>query len=799
MANIGDPFLLSSYAQPKSSSRAGPSGLPNVFASNQHASTSSSEGYATVAAQGDGVHILDLSTLHPVISYTLGPQVRFSCPPVTHTAPAGSSRICTTYAVIESAQDIPPDAKSRIVWRWKEDPAGNVTAAEANKRRTSAIAPHKVSRMYVPDELPEHVILVGPGSEVTVMDESLSTKSTRLPEDTETLLGCSVLPRRTTSFVLPSTEGSVIVTVGRRARDKSVLARILAVDAQGGSVVLGECPIVLEPSENIPGVTCSNTGYLSVLSSSGSWHSFELRHSDDETVTASKSTSTNLAAFSFVPAPPSTDSPTTQREVSIASVGSSHVLLCGFESGTNNDITILLWDLRYSVVLASQSYPIPATLGRSKKNPVEVTIVANPSRLSQALLVLSPRSTQPHPANGSSESRPDPNARSTILVVPLTVPATSKISNAIGRAAASKRWVSPLPSSSDVTPDAHDGARAKLLRTMKSSIDQKRAELADEAFFNWVKQEEARLPKSAPANEVQFGYKFVQDLLEILFKQLKAAADTMVYSPKVVRYLVERKVVSSGMVEGGLLPALRARNDWESMLLSLKNVIDIPETHLTTFLHDVIVSKSKAQDGDDSMQVDSSSAVTSLPNLQDLLALCVTYPTSAPAMRVAIRKHLREADELVTILKVLVKWTEMWCEEESKFLPAETKKDEHGVLVPLIEEKGNGNIPPLDKVLTFVQILLDSSFLTFLSHAPSHALIRRFMSLLQPELALNDEIEQLKGPLQPFVRAQAKAVSDAVNGPQKIDPKVDWRQRKKAMHEQASMNIGLYQVEELVL
>lgn len=61
MASIGDPFVLSTYSQPKGATRAGPSGLSNVFASNQHASTSSSEGYVTVAAQGDGVHVLDVS------------------------------------------------------------------------------------------------------------------------------------------------------------------------------------------------------------------------------------------------------------------------------------------------------------------------------------------------------------------------------------------------------------------------------------------------------------------------------------------------------------------------------------------------------------------------------------------------------------------------------------------------------------------------------------------------------------------------------------------------------------------
>lgn len=61
----------------------------------------------------------------------------------------------------------------------------------------------------------------------------------------------------------------------------------------------------------------------------------------------------------------------------------------------------------------------------------------------------------------------------------------------------------------------------------------------------------------------------------------------------------------------------------------------------------------------------------------------------------------------------------------------------------------------------------------------------------------------LHGPLEPFVRAQAKAVKDGAalgkDGKKREGPVGDWRQRRKMAHEQAGMAVGLYRLEELVL
>lgn len=103
------------------------------------------------------------------------------------------------------------------------------------------------------------------------------------------------------------------------------------------------------------------------------------------------------------------------------------------------------------------------------------------------------------------------------------------------------------------------------------------------------------------------------------------------------------------------------------------------------------------------------------------------------------------------------------------------------------------------QILAFLKTLLDTAFLTFLAYPPSHGVLRRILAHIEPELDFIDDVDQLRGPLEPFLRAHAKAVHEATYGAQKPDLKVDWRRRRKEAHEQAGMAIGVYQLEELVI
>jgi len=247
-----------------------------------------------------------------------------------------------------------------------------------------------------------------------------------------------------------------------------------------------------------------------------------------------------------------------------------------------------------------------------------------------------------------------------------------------------------------------------------------------------------------------------------------------------------------------LIPALRLRDDWANLILALKNVIDISEEDVTSILHDVIRAHGGVRPHADAMEVDVPPSST-VPSLENTLPLCVVYPTSGPALRLAIRSSLREATELDRILEVFLVWIDRWCSEPELLLLDKVEKDSHGVSIVSQGQKTLDGIPPLDKILSFFQAVLDSSFLSLLSHSPSQRLLLQIFESLKPEVDFNNDLDILRGPLEPFAKAQKKALADASQGLQKIDQSIDWRRRRKAAHEQASISIGLYQVEELVL
>ena len=102
-------------------------------------------------------------------------------------------------------------------------------------------------------------------------------------------------------------------------------------------------------------------------------------------------------------------------------------------------------------------------------------------------------------------------------------------------------------------------------------------------------------------------------------------------------------------------------------------------------------------------------------------------------------------------------------------------------------------------MLAFVQAILDSSLLSLLSYPPAHQVLRDILQSVQPELEWTDEVEQLRMPLEPFIKEHAKLVHEAAHGPPKADPAADWRRKRKEAHEQVAVAVGVYQMEELTI
>ena len=281
---------------------------------------------------------------------------------------------------------------------------------------------------------------------------------------------------------------------------------------------------------------------------------------------------------------------TRTSEVSLSALTASHVLLSAVTIGSVPEIVLLLWDLRYGVLLAQQIMSVPSTLPRPKKHGAILKLEASPAIQAKtsasnasmihlnALLVLLPVAER--------DMQADTGARSTVLVVPVTVPATSTIAAAMGKAHAGAKWVSPKSGQGAQAqglpvrgaPEMSASAR-KALREMRATLDGSAngsTSGAEGVYFDYVKQQsKGKATAQSEEGESQCApveYAFVQGVLELVLHPPASASGsgegkpskTVPYSAKIVEHLLENRMVSSSMVEGGLLPALAARNDWVS-------------------------------------------------------------------------------------------------------------------------------------------------------------------------------------------------------------------------------------------
>jgi Utp8 family len=219
---------------------------------------------------------------------------------------------------------------------------------------------------------------------------------------------------------------------------------------------------------------------------------------------------------------------------------------------------LLLWDLRYSVVLASHRFSFPAKLSTSKGN-VSLGLIQASNTL--ALLSVS-----------SALVNKSPKSSSAFLAIPVTAPATSTIANAMGRASSSAQWLAK----SEALPNGHvphasfDPDHRDLLDKLKVALRQNQPEAADSAFSEWL---EKRSSSSATVNtqhieqgDLLFGHEFVREVLNIVLQSPLKSAATL-YPAKTVYHLLENRVVAASMLSQSLLQLLVERKDWVSVLI----------------------------------------------------------------------------------------------------------------------------------------------------------------------------------------------------------------------------------------
>lgn len=242
----------------------------------------------------------------------------------------------------------------------------------------------------------------------------------------------------------------------------------------------------------------------SQIASTGSWHTFSLTPSSISTI----SSPLHLRNLLFISSPSRASSikktqsqkkaPSPTNTPSLLALTSSHVLLAS--RTLQNEIALLLWDTQYSSLLASHILPLSLSLA-TQNSPITVSLVSSGTGVThaghhQAILVLSQSTSV---ADGKTPKK------SSIYVVPYSVPARSTIANAIGHVSASTRWLAGIENGGKGKSAApQDTAKAKMIMDIRAAVEQNRAQAAKALFEEWEEKERERLANDSEVSIDQY-------------------------------------------------------------------------------------------------------------------------------------------------------------------------------------------------------------------------------------------------------------------------------------------------------
>ncbi|OCB87528.1 hypothetical protein A7U60_g5433 [Sanghuangporus baumii] len=751
-ATLGDPVLLATYSLPSASRKGKEKEVaederPLVFASFSSVPARDDE-QVTLAVQGDGVYVYELGDLHPVSSRSFGPSTSFASAPASVVYTEDETNVRRIYIAAWSAQELRKEDSCRVIWTWKESASGD-TSSSRDKQSTQLL--HGVAFLLASSEL-SSIIAVSRAGSLTRMDVELNAKNTWSPKHAQQeIMKLFLFPTRECIFIPPTASSNGCTLILFAEHDKKLFVQTLVLRPEGEVSALDPLEVPLGDVDDVIDVSLECTGNMSVLGSNGIWTPY-LLEMDGVSITISASPPLRLKSLDFI-----SEKKHRSPSVSLLSLGSSFVLLA---STTLKEIALLLWDIQYGVLLHSTILPIPSTLD-SPPNGISIQLERGSG--SQALLILSPISA--NPKNNTQQ-------RSSVLVVPFSVPERSTIASALGKADLGAKWLGTASS----RQEGEDVFGAEIMLTqLKEAIDNNRIKEGDGIFFNWISERDEKMKRpDTDKNEPED-----VGMTEVVLRPEESPNKQ--YSPQICRYLVTKHLASHSMVKGGLLDALLQRNDWETIRECFLNVVDLPETELLRLLC-IIVKHHRDR------PVEGKGAVTSdkprkmrardehwheIPSVKRFLACLVDYPATQAAWRTGLRQHFADIDDLMTLLAILDEWMDAYA---TKGLPVglgKTSLNEHGVPVPdpqsadkPLRLKGV-TLPSLENLLTFVQAILDSSFLNLLQNRACHQFLRRISENITEIHSSNLELQSLRGPLEPFVRAQNRAIAEVANGGKK--------------------------------
>ncbi|KAF5373562.1 hypothetical protein D9758_000921 [Tetrapyrgos nigripes] len=596
------------------------------------------------------------------------------------------------------------------------------------------------------------------------------------------------------------------------------------------------------PPKNILSCTCSQSGFISILLTDGTWSSYQ------------------LTPPSLIPLDTLTLS-STLSSPSPLSLGSSYVLLA---SVSNNQVVLLLWDLAFSVLLSSRTIPLPSP----SIHPHLVSYDRG-----NVLLVLS-----------------DEKKKSTsLLIIPTSLPPTSSLAYAMSQSKPTESWLASSPSSHTDLTNSEKNLLASI-NTSKAFFDHVQANSLGYNFTQTLLWTLFGLDVYTPESSKIIQYLITHGLVSSsmvskyggLLGVLRVKGDwptiLHILRHSSVPDLTEQQVISAlAVVLGNHLRSSASNANDEVMQIDTDvgngnantngdGDGDIPS--LALFLS-IILSPSPCSSSSSSPSptptptprwlhsqsslrlalrtalisflTSSSSSASSTSNSASAL------PTSSiPTTTTTPTSTLDPLTILFPLFQILIGWKVGKKTKTKEMKSAEGEADEEvEAEAEKTEEPGNIPVPPLQPTLLFLTSLLDvaypflstSSSLSSSSSSLTTLLTTLSQTYIPTLLEIIEQGEPLRGALEGFARVASDSVAgeggeggvddndndddnegvgsiagkhnkknDKMKGKGQMKMKgkgkgkdLDWRQRRKMLHEMEGMAVGLYRLEEVVL
>ncbi|WVQ98874.1 hypothetical protein IAU59_006005 [Kwoniella sp. CBS 9459] len=723
MASISTPTSLATFSQPHASSSKGPHITLSPVVGDA--------GSAVAAVRGDGVWTYDLSTLRPTTSFTVPPSTIFTSNAISYYT--------TTRKILKKAKSV--DAQQHDD-ADVGDEGMDVDSEEGGQKSERDVEKEGQEEEETAVEEKERVTVVGVGKELWVWKGEEGDKE---------VISIST-PIRALHH-LPSTSATFPIIAISSSNDMYLLDgtfkfQTLPIQPRSGTSASRTSPAILASKVLSANATSFRLAVVSseggvavhVVTLDGSVRS-EIVVQGQIGVGGGKLGFAEISQDGLISFLDENNNLYTQDIASLGSATSLSPLKLNHPSSTPSLLSLPIATGR-PVVLLPTSHPTPSILltvplsslpavlsttsvssltSTSSGSISHLAILANKGGVVSVGVVLSHLN-----ADGQS-------GRSVIHTCEIVLPPKGVgMSMLLGTKDKTETYLShsasPIESSSE-------GSKSRSTLEVEKKQDDFIAQLSSSLKKNDISaatQQWAQISVS----ETTVTEIFVKRILSTIFAsalteegKLKASSPSGGgYAAEIVRDLVKRGLVVDSMWKGGVVvDGLLPCGEWETILIALKSMRTIPSSALVALLTSTL-------------HPDSTSPNAPVPDLSEILRLILASPP-APTFRMDLRRGLT-VEDATSVLAVLVDWAEGHVAQRNEGLQGWDQEERAQV------STASSPLPSLESTITYSSLILDSHLPSFLSHEPSHTLLERLQTSLEPLMAMQMAYKQLRGPVE---------------------------------------------------